>query len=103
MVKKILNDDISEVKQQPAAVIDFSATWCGPCKMLAPVLDKIAEGMEGKAAFFNADVDENPELAQQFRISSIPCIVVLKNGEEAARTVGFQPQPMLTAWIGQNL
>ena len=103
MVKKIMNDEFQEVTEQQAAVVDFSATWCGPCKMLAPVLDKIAEELGGKAAFYNVDVDENSETAQEFGITNIPCIVVLKNGKEADRTVGFQPQSMLKAFIEKNL
>ena len=103
MVQKIMNDEFQAVKEQAAAVVDFSATWCGPCRMLAPVLDKIAEELDGKAAFYNVDVDENPETAQQFGITNIPCIVVLKNGAEADRTVGFQPQPMLKAFIEKSI
>ena len=63
---KVMNDEI--------AVVDFSATWCGPCRMLAPVLEQISEEMAGKVNFYNVDVDEVPELAQEFRISSIPCL-----------------------------
>ena len=103
MLTKITNNDLSEALKKSTAVLDFSATWCGPCKMLAPVLDHIADAMEGTASFYSIDVDENMELAMQYRVSSIPCVVILKNGKEAGRTVGFQPQPGLQAFIEQYL
>ena len=89
MVKKITNNDLNEAKKG-AAVVDFSAVWCGPCQMLAPVMEELSEELSGKAEFYNADSDENMELAQEYRIVSIPAVIVLKDGVEVARTVGFQ-------------
>ena len=70
---------------------------------LAPVLEKISEKMAGKVEFFNVDVDENGELADMFHITNIPCLVLIKNGVEVSRSVGFQPEPNLTSWIESNL
>ena len=81
MVKKISQNEFNEVTASEVAVIDFSATWCGPCKMLAPVLDEVSEEYAGKVNFFNVDVDENPDLAMQYKIMNIPALVVLKKGE----------------------
>ena len=103
MVTKIHNNDFSAVNAAPVALVDFSAVWCGPCRMLAPVLDKIAEDMGDRIAFFNADADENDELAMQFQVTSIPCLVMLKEGKPVAQTVGFQPEPVLKAWIEKNI
>ena len=90
MVKKITNNDLNEAKKG-AAVVDFSAVWCGPCQMLAPVMEELSEELSGKAEFYNADSDENMGLAQEYRIVSIPAVIVLKDGVEVARTAGIQP------------
>ena len=82
MVKKISQNEFNEVTASEVAVIDFSATWCGPCKMLAPVLEEVSEEYAGKVNFFNVDVDENPDLAMQYKIMNIPALVVLKKGEK---------------------
>ena len=95
MVTKISNNDLSQAKAQGVAVLDFSATWCGPCQMLAPVLHELADEVGSKAAFYSIDVDENRQLATEYGISSIPCLVVLKNGQESARSVGFLPKQAL--------
>ena len=71
MVKKVVGDNFDEIKSSKIAVADFSATWCGPCKMMAPVFHTVAEGMKDEVSFFNVDVDENPETAQKFGIMSI--------------------------------
>ena len=104
MVKKVNGAQFeSEVRNSAAAVVDFSATWCGPCRMLAPVLEDISEKYEGKVSFFSVDVDESPELAMQYRVSSVPCLVLLKNGAFTDQSVGFRPEPQLSAWIDGNL
>ncbi|MDO4633944.1 MAG: thioredoxin [Eubacteriales bacterium] len=99
MVKKIQNNDMSEVNAQALAVVDFSAVWCGPCKMLAPVVDELAEEMAGEASFYNVDVDDNADVAMKYGIQSVPSIFLFKNGEIVDRTVGFQPKAQLKAWI----
>ena len=87
----------------PVSVVDFNATWCGPCRMLAPVLEEISEKYAGRVSFFSVDVDESPGLAMQYRVNSVPCLVLLKNGEFTDQAVGFRPEPQLTAWIDGNL
>ena len=102
MVKKITNNDLNEAKKG-AAVVDFSAVWCGPCQMLAPVMEELSEELSGKAEFYNADSDENMGLAQEYRIVSIPAVIVLKDGVEVARTVGFQPKDAMRSFIEEHL
>ena len=80
MVQEVHHNDLTAALAAPVAVLDFNATWCGPCKMLGPVLEEVSNEMADKAAFFGIDCDENPQLAAQFGVSSIPCLVVLKNG-----------------------
>ncbi|MDO4521945.1 MAG: thioredoxin [Eubacteriales bacterium] len=101
MVKKIENNNITEIEAAALAVVDFSASWCGPCKMLAPVIDELAEEMTD-VAFFNVDVDDNAELAVKYGIQSVPSVFLMKNGEIAARSIGFQPKAQMQAWIASN-
>ncbi|MBR6442738.1 MAG: thioredoxin [Clostridia bacterium] len=104
MVKKINSQEFAaEAMKAPAAVVDFNATWCGPCRMLAPVLEDISEKYEGKVSFYSVDVDESPALAMQFRVSSVPCLVLLKDGQFVDQSIGFRPEPQLTAWIDSHL
>ena len=104
MVKKINAAEFAnEAMKSAAAVVDFSATWCGPCRMMAPVLEKLSDEMSGKADFYNLDVDEAPEAAAKFGISSIPCLVLLKNGQAVSQSVGFRPGDQIKAWIEGNL
>ena len=93
----------AEATKSAVAVVDFSATWCGPCKMLAPVLETVSEKLAGQADFYNVDVDEAPQLAMAYRVNSVPCVVLLKNGEFVAQSIGFKPEQMLSAWISSNL
>ena len=93
----------SVVDAQQLAVIDFWATWCGPCKMLAPAVAHLAEKYEGKALVAKVNVDEEPELAQRFGVMSIPTLVFLKNGREFDRKVGVMPPEVFEQVIEANL
>ncbi|MGL5312404.1 MAG: thioredoxin [Peptostreptococcaceae bacterium] len=86
----------SNVENKDGVVlVDFFATWCGPCKMLAPVYSSLGEEMEGKADFLKVDIDESMELARQFSITTVPTVVVFKDGKEMDRLVGFIPKDSL--------
>ena len=85
------NFDTLLTSEQPV-LIDFWASWCGPCQMVAPTLAEIAEEKEGELKVGKVNVDEQPELARQFGIMSIPTMIVFKGGEPAAKTVGVQPK-----------
>ncbi len=101
MVNTVNNNNLNTTKDA-FAVVDFSASWCGPCKMLAPVFHELADEKSGKDTFYSVDVDENRALAQQFNIFSVPTLVVLKNGKEVARSSGFRSKDALNSWIDQN-
>ncbi len=73
-------------------VVDFWAPWCGPCKMVGPVMEELDEKYSGKIKFVKVNVDENPITSQKFRISSIPTIMVFKNGKAVENMVGFRPK-----------
>lgn len=80
-------------------LVDFFATWCGPCKMMAPVIDEIAAEKAGQAAVYKIDIDENPDIAQRYGIMSIPTFISFKNGEVAAQSLGAQPKANIEAML----
>ena len=102
-VKKINAPEFQASIAGGVAVVDFNATWCGPCKMLAPVLEELSAEMEGKASFYAMDVDDNPEIAAQYNISSIPYVAVFKDGKLVDEQIGFVPKPMLKCVVERNL
>ncbi|MBQ7594361.1 MAG: thioredoxin [Synergistaceae bacterium] len=102
-VKKVLNDDATELEAAKVALLDVSATWCGPCKMIAPVVEELSEEFAGRVEFFNADAEENPGLARKLRVMSIPNLMIMKEGKVTARQVGFQGAEELRAWVEANI
>lgn len=102
-VKKITGNDTTELDAAKVALLDVSATWCGPCKMIAPVVEELSEEFAGRVEFYNADADENPELTRKFRVMSIPNLMILKDGKVTARQVGFQSAEALRAWVEENV
>lgn len=102
-VKKIVNDDTTELDAAKVALLDVSATWCGPCKAIAPVVEEISEELAGRIEVFNADAEENPGLARKLRVMSIPNLMIMKEGKVTARQVGFQSAPELKAWVEASI
>ncbi|MFW2177718.1 MULTISPECIES: thioredoxin [unclassified Moraxella] len=94
--KAVLESDVP-------VLVDFWATWCGPCKAIAPILDELSTQYEGKARIVKVDVDQNPALASQYGIRSIPTLFVFKNGEKVDATMGMQPKAQLSALIEKHL
>lgn len=84
-------------------VVDFWAEWCGPCKMIAPALEEIATEMGGKVKIAKVNIDENPELAAQFGVRSIPTLMLFKDGQVADMKVGAAPKTALSSWISGNV
>ncbi len=80
-------------------LVDFWATWCGPCRMLGPVIEELAKDKEGSLKVAKINVDENPELARQYRVRSIPTLLLFKNGELVKNTMGYQTRSQLEDFL----
>ena len=91
------------VGEAPLAMVDFWADWCGPCKMLTPTVEALAEQYGGRVLTGKVNVDEEPELARRFGVMSIPTVVFLKNGREFDRKVGVMPPKAFTDVLDANL
>ncbi|MBR5470973.1 MAG: thioredoxin [Oscillibacter sp.] len=103
-VKHLKTEEFNALMEQaPLAMVDFWASWCGPCKMLSPLVEEIGAQYEGKALIGKVNVDEEPELARQFGVMSIPTVVFLKNGREFDRKVGVMPPQAFTDVLDKNL
>ncbi|MDC7278598.1 MULTISPECIES: thioredoxin [Pseudobutyrivibrio] len=103
MVKKITTDEFNSMDKAGVSVLDFNAVWCGPCKMLGPVLEEVSEEMADDAKFYSIDTDENPDLAKEFGIMNIPAVVILKDGQKVDMNVGFVPKDALKDFVTKNL
>jgi thioredoxin 1 len=90
--EEVLNSDLP-------VLVDFWATWCGPCKMLAPVIEELSDKFQGQAKIVKIDVDENPDIAKKLGILSIPTMVLFKDGTPVGKIVGFKPADQIEAAI----
>ena len=84
-------------------LVDFWATWCGPCQALAPTLDEIADDYQGKIKVVKIDIDQNPESAAQYNVRSIPTLLIFKNGNVEASKIGLQSKSQLAAFIDSTI
>ncbi len=84
-------------------LVDFWAPWCGPCRMLSPVVEKIAGQMGDRVTFVKLNTDEAPSIAGQYGISGIPCLILFKDGQAVDRIVGFVPEPQIRAMLDKHL
>ena len=91
------------LKSSQPVLVDYWAEWCGPCKMIAPILDEVATSYEGKLQIAKMNVDENRDIPAKFGIRGIPTLMIFKNGELAATKVGAMSKSQLTAFIDQQL
>jgi thioredoxin 1 len=104
MVKRINTQQFDELlKGEKPVVCDFFANWCGPCKMLAPVMEELSEAYGDKAEFVKVDIDENFDLSVRYGIMSIPLVAVFKKGDLVDKTLGFMPKPEAQEFLDKNL
>ncbi len=93
---KILSDDnFDDTIKSGVSLVDFWAEWCGPCKMQGPIIDEIANEMGDKFNICKLDTDKNIEIAQKYEITSIPSIILFKNGKQVEKVIGLQPKERL--------
>ncbi|WP_010233449.1 thioredoxin [Clostridium arbusti] len=83
-------------------LIDFFAEWCGPCKMLTPIVEELSKEMAGKAKVFKVDVDKSGNIAQKYGIMGVPTVIIFKNGTAVDKMVGFQPKEVLKSKLEQH-
>ena len=105
MVKEINSNEFVEnvENSKGTVVVDFSATWCGPCKMLAPVFDGVSNKFGDKAKFFKVDIDANGNIAQKYRIAAVPTMIIFKDGVPVENLAGFMPEQNITNKVNAYL
>jgi thioredoxin 1 len=90
LIKHLTDDNFKNEIAKGVTLVDFHADWCGPCRMLSPVLEQIAEEMKGRAAVAKVDIDAEQKTAGEFQISSVPTLILFKNGKEVSRLIGLR-------------
>ena len=103
MAKIVSTEEFREEIKNGVTLVDFFATWCGPCKMLGPVLEDLGKELEGKAKIIKVDIDQSGDLADEFRISSVPTMILFKDNKIVDTMVGFLPKERIKQVIESNL
>ncbi|HUF18159.1 MAG TPA: thioredoxin [Thermoanaerobaculia bacterium] len=104
-VQHVSDNDFEKsiLQSEKPAFVDFWAPWCGPCRIIGPMVEDMAPSYEGKAVIAKINVDENPETAQKYQVSSIPTLLMFKDGKVVDRALGALPRTELEKFINRNL
>ncbi|AIM15827.1 MULTISPECIES: thioredoxin [Neobacillus] len=102
-IAHLTDQNFAQETSSGLALVDFWAPWCGPCKMIAPVLEELDAELGDKVKIMKIDVDENPQTASQFGVMSIPTLLVFKDGEVVDKVVGFQPKDALASMLQKHI
>lgn len=97
------DEKVVEMSKKVPVVVDFWAPWCGPCRMLGPILEKLAEEYEDRMVLAKLNVDSSPQKAQEFGVRGIPNVKMFKEGRMAAEFVGARPEAVVKAWLEESL
>ena len=106
MALKTITDDSFQddvIDAGTPVLVDFWATWCGPCRQIAPALEEIAKEYDGKITVAKIDIDENPETPGKYGVRGVPTLMIFKDGEVAATSVGAKPKGQLAQWINETV
>jgi thioredoxin 1 len=95
--------DETVIKSAMPVLVDFWAPWCGPCRMVAPVVEELSDEYDGKVSFVKLNVDDNPQVASQYGVMSIPTLILFKDGKPASTVVGFRPKAELKKSLDEAL
>lgn len=103
MAVAVTKDNFNATVAEGVSLLDFWAPWCGPCKMIAPVLEDLDKEVGDQLKIAKLNVDDNPEAASRFGVMSIPTLIVFKDGQPVDKVVGFQPKDALKSVVGRHL
>ena len=103
MIKELTKSDFENevLKSDKKTLVDFNADWCGPCQMLHPILEEVSNEIEN-VNFFSVNIDDEEELAEQYDVISIPCLIVFENGKEVKRDLGMMPKKKILKLLGEK-
>lgn len=99
LIKKLNNDEFKQTIEKGITLVDYFAEWCAPCRMLVPILEELASEMQGKVTFCKVDIDQAQEITSEHQVTSVPTLILFKDGKEINRTIGLKDAVALREFI----